>query len=57
MFVSFDGLTLIVRKILERKAFPTKPRHQYRAPNEEKVIVVPDHEKVEIIIRIQVRLI
>ena len=29
MLVPFDGQTLILRKIMQRKAFLEKPRHQY----------------------------
>ena len=29
-YVSFPGWTLIIRKIVKRKAFLTNPKHQYR---------------------------
>ena len=31
--------------MVEKKAFLAKPKHQYRVPNKENMIVVPDREK------------
>ena len=37
--------TLIIRKILERKAFSTKRKHRYIYPYTENMIIVPNNKK------------
>ena len=53
-FVSFHGPTLVIRKIVERKAFLTKPKHQYHVSNKMNIIVVAITKRIEIVTSIQV---
>ena len=43
-FIPIKRRTSIL-KILEREVFPMKPKHQNIYPNEDNVIMVPNHEK------------
>ena len=45
MFDSFDGQTLITRKMVEKKPFLAKPKHQYHVCQWGDMIVVPNHKK------------
>ena len=45
MFVAIDRRTLILRKMVERKAFHMKPKQNVKYSNEENVFMVPNHEK------------
>ena len=43
MFVQIDEQTLML-KIVEKKVFLMKPKHQFIYPNEENVFMVPNRE-------------
>ena len=45
MFLPFDQQNLILRKMMGKKAFPVKPKHQNHVSKEEKVFIVHKHEK------------
>ena len=57
MLESFDGWNLILKKMLKRKAFNAKPRHQYHVPNKDNVFKGLITERVKTIMRIHVCLI
>ena len=44
MFVLIDGLTFILRKMVEGKGFLMKPKHQFIYPNEENEFMVANCE-------------
>ena len=49
-----DKWTLILRKIVRRKAFLIKPKHHVIYPNEENVFIMPSHGKKKIVTWIHV---
>ena len=57
MFVSLHRWTLIIRKIMERKAFLTNSKHQYHVSQWGDLIVAPVPKRMEIIMSIRVCLI
>ena len=46
MFVSFDGQTLILRKMVKQKVLHAKPSLNIMYPKEEKVFMVPNRKKI-----------
>ena len=45
IFTPIDGPTLILRKVVEGKAFLMRPKHQFIYPKEENEFTIPNHEK------------
>ena len=45
MYVPIDELTIILRKIIEGKAFLMRRKHQFIYPNKENKFMDPNHEK------------
>ena len=45
MFVRIGGLTLILKKIGERKAFVMRPKHQFIYPYEKNKFIVTNNGK------------
>ena len=55
--VSFEAWILILKKIVERKAFHSKLTYNIVYPNKKNMTIVLNHERIELIMRIYVYLI